>query len=105
MRGLALLLSLLVSVPAVACSSNCYLCHTNIPKDRNHAVLKSCTKCHPNHTDRGMTACGSDCFDCHSYSRVMSSSKAHRVLVKCVKCHQRLKEKELPPYYRELLGG
>lgn len=61
--------------------------------------------CHPNHPEKGMSACGADCFDCHNYKKVMSSSKAHRVLVECIECHGKLKRGELPSYYRELLGG
>jgi len=106
MRGLILAFLFFLSTPlALACSSDCYQCHSNIPRDRNHKVLKSCTECHPNHSDRAISSCGADCFDCHSYGKVMNSSKAHRVLIKCVECHEGLKKKELPSYYRELLGG
>ena len=106
MRVLVVLTFLLFLVsPALACSSDCYQCHSHIPTDREHKVLKSCTKCHPEHSDESMTSCGADCFDCHSYKKVMSSSKAHRVLVRCVECHKELKEKELPSYYKEIIGG
>ncbi|SMO58715.1 hypothetical protein SAMN06269117_11265 [Balnearium lithotrophicum] len=99
---LSLFLSTLFSSISFACSSDCYQCHSNIPKDKEHKVISTCTNCHPNHSTKGMDKCGADCFDCHSYRKVMSSSPAHRVIKKCVKCHKAIKE-ENPELRRKFL--
>ncbi len=90
---------------AFACSSDCSQCHV-LPKDREHKVLSSCTRCHQEHPEKAFKGkCGADCFDCHDYKRVMELSPAHKVLTKCVKCHKALKEKSLPQPLKEFLGG
>jgi hypothetical protein len=96
LRGLFLffLFPVLFSSISFACSSDCYQCHSNILRDKEHKVISTCTNCHPNHSTRGMDKCGADCFECHSYRKVMSSSPAHRVIKKCVKCHKALKEED-----------
>ena len=81
-----------------ACTSNCIECHPklkpleNNPKNRfykEHYFLKSCTKCHPNHTTKGMDKCGADCFDCHSRNKLINSNiLAHQKLKSCIKCHK-----------------
>jgi hypothetical protein len=98
-------LALLVSAPAFPCGSNCYVCHYRVPNDSNHRVIKSCVKCHSNHSDKGMGSCGQDCFQCHDYKKVMKLSKEHRVLKKCVACHSKLKRGSVPNYLKEFLGG
>ncbi|MEO2068305.1 MAG: hypothetical protein ABGX27_02185 [Desulfurobacteriaceae bacterium] len=106
MRGLIVLLSLfLSSYVAWACSSDCYQCHVNIPKDSNHKVLSSCTDCHPKHEEKSFNSkCGADCFDCHSVNKVMKLSLAHSVLKKCVECHTKLKDSEVNELYNRLFN-
>jgi hypothetical protein len=90
------------------CSSNCYQCHTDIPSDAEHKVLKSCTDCHPDHSEESLgSKCGADCFDCHPAAKVMKSSPAHSVLSRCVDCHKKLSNEnpELNELYNKLLGG
>lgn len=99
------MLALVLEAPALACGSNCYMCHFNIPKDKAHAPIKECEKCHKSHSDKYLSSCGEDCFECHNYQKVMGTSKAHRVIKKCVKCHERIKAGALPNYYNQLLGG
>ena len=90
---------------AFACSSDCYQCHT-IPKDRDHEPIKTCTKCHGEHSEEALGGkCGADCFDCHDYRKVSRSSKAHRVLSRCIECHRSIKLKSLPEPLKALLGG
>ncbi|TCK06508.1 hypothetical protein CLV27_0309 [Phorcysia thermohydrogeniphila] len=93
----------------LSCSSDCYKCHSSIPADKNHEVLKSCTSCHPDHDEKALSSkCGADCFDCHSVARVMSSSPAHKVIGQCIDCHKKLSPKESPAVeelYNQLIGG
>ena len=96
--------SLLYTTSSLACSSDCYQCHSNIPRDKEHSVLKSCTNCHPSHSERELNGrCGVDCFECHSIEKVRENSKAHRVLERCIECHKSLKPSECDEIYRELL--
>jgi hypothetical protein len=89
---------------SLACSSDCYQCHSNIPNDKNHRVLKTCTNCHPEHSEKDFgSKCGADCFDCHSAQKVMKSSKAHKVIKKCINCHEKLEASQYNEIYRELL--
>jgi hypothetical protein len=90
------------------CSSDCYKCHTNIPADKTHEVLKSCTSCHPDHDEEAFNSkCGADCFDCHSVAKVMESSPAHKVIGQCIDCHKKLSGSDpaVEELYNQLIGG
>jgi len=92
---------------ALSCNSDCYRCHTNIPADKVHNVLKECTSCHPNHSERALESkCGADCFDCHSVAKVMNSSPAHKVIGQCIDCHKKLSsDPTVEDLYNQLIGG
>jgi len=92
-KGLIFLFSLLF-----ACESDCIICHPklkaleNNPKNpyyKQHHFLKSCTKCHKNHPQKGVDKCGADCFDCHSRQKLINTPiPEHRKLKNCTKCHK-----------------
>ena len=65
----------------------------NIPKDTNHEPIGNCMNCHKNHKLDVVNQCGADCFDCHSYKKVMAITKEHKVIKKCSDCHINLKGK------------
>ena len=71
--------------------SDCYL-----PKDEEHKSISTCTSCHPEHSESAMNRCGANCFECHSYHKVMQTSPAHEVIKHCVKCHTTIKKKNNP---------
>ncbi len=103
MMGVLILIFLLLPFSAFPCSSDCYQCHINIPKDENHTVLKTCTQCHSEHDEKPLeSGCGADCFECHDYKKVLSLSPAHKVIQKCVKCHKGLENSEI---LNKLIGG
>jgi len=103
-RGVIPLVLLLLTHSSFACSSDCYQCHSDIPSDKEHVVLKTCTDCHPEHSEEAFNSkCGADCFDCHSAKKVMESSRAHAVIRRCIDCHKNLKASEYNEIYRELL--
>ena len=87
-----------LAVLAFGCSSDCLQCHPKLkpletnPKNRfykEHHFLITCTKCHPNHTEKGMDKCGADCFDCHSREKIINTPiLSHQKLKSCVKCHK-----------------
>ena len=98
-------LLIFLSVLLFACSSDCIECHPklkpleNNPKNRyykEHHFLKSCTKCHPNHTTKGMDKCGADCFDCHSREKIINTPvPEHQKLKSCTKCHETQKLQDI----------
>ena len=108
---LSFLIGLTLSFPlryALSCSSDCYRCHISIPADENHEVLKSCSSCHPDHSEEAFKSkCGADCFDCHSVAKVMNSSPAHKVLNRCINCHKKLSGSNplFDDLYNQLIGG
>lgn len=106
MRGIFFVLSLLLTFQiAFACNSDCYQCHSDIPKDREHKVLNTCTNCHPTHSESAFNSkCGADCFECHSIKKVMELSDAHKVLERCIGCHKKLENSEANDLYNRLLN-
>ncbi len=105
--SLTLLFTVLNFGICFACDSNCYNCHQNIPDDKEHGVLITCTNCHPEHSEAAFgDKCGADCFECHSISKVTHSGvKEHEVLNRCIGCHSKLKDSEVNDIYKGLLGG
>ena len=99
----AFLLSVLFFSSSLACSTDCYQCHSNISKDREHKVISTCTNCHPEHSESAVDRCGADCFECHSYKKVMESSSAHRVIGRCIECHTGIKKEEEPEPLEQFL--
>jgi len=95
----------LTAAAVFGCSSECIQCHPklkglyskNSKYYKQHAFLKSCTKCHPNHSEKGMDKCGADCFECHSRSKLVNTDiNEHRKLKNCTKCHSEPLQKILP---------
>ncbi|WP_456479142.1 hypothetical protein [Nautilia sp.] len=88
----------LSAVISLACSSNCLECHPKLKPleyDKNnkyykeHHFLITCTKCHPNHSEKAMSECGADCFDCHSREKLINTPiPEHQKLKTCTKCHK-----------------
>jgi len=106
MRKLVVVLSIFSFYSSLACDSNCYNCHSNIPDDKDHEILKTCTSCHPDHSESAFSGkCGSDCFECHSISKVIGSAKEHGVLKRCISCHEKLKNSNVNDIYKGLIGG
>ena len=84
-----------------ACSGACLDCHPSLLKngkyDKDHAVLKTCIKCHSKHSVKEDTRCGADCWDCHNIKEVsVSDVKEHQGLKDCVDCHLKLSLQKAP---------
>ena len=110
-----LLFITLITSFAFACSSDCLICHPKLkPMEynktnkqyKNHHILITCTKCHPNHSDKGMDKCGADCFECHSQKKLIKTPiKEHQQLKKCIKCHKQNESiKEIIPENKDFLN-
>ncbi len=80
-----------------ACSGSCLLCHPklNLEKPVEHKFITQCISCHKggcgeqslSGDKESNTACGSDCFDCHT---TLPKDQNHAIIAKCVSCHNKL---------------
>lgn len=75
-----------------ACGGTCIECHPKlvpIINDNEHKILNQCVTCHDKPVVHG-TACGQDCFDCHSKEKLYSdaSVKEHQAIKACYECHK-----------------
>ncbi len=88
-----LILLMISSFVAIACTMDCKSCHPkfNIEEDQ-HKDLKICITCHTtesiSNVDMG-SACGADCFSCHPVEKLNKLGvKEHSVMNSCSECHK-----------------
>lgn len=91
-----LLLLMLFSLPAFACTGDCLTCHPNlvpsINEDLRHKPMLTCINCHSADPNK-MADCGADCFACHPMSKINKAGlREHDVIQECRDCHVRMKE-------------
>ncbi|WP_457750312.1 hypothetical protein [Sulfurimonas sp.] len=102
MKTNALYLLMIIGIPVsslLACDADCVACHpkllSNGKYDKDHVILKQCTKCHTKEKDEETHgACGADCWQCHdihNVSRVYIPE--HEALSKCIQCHLSIDKK------------
>ena len=100
MRGC--LLFFLWSVWVYACSGDCLNCHPGLIKesgtyDKDHAVLRTCIRCHSSHQSGNANQCGADCWECHNAKELSRSDvKEHQALEACTACHLKLALQKAP---------
>ena len=92
-----LLLILLLTFSAFACTGDCMACHPKlvptINEDERHKPMLTCINCHP--ADPSSTAeCGDKCFSCHSAAKIHAVKvKEHNIIQTCIDCHTTSKNK------------
>jgi hypothetical protein len=63
----------------------------NIDTDKRHKPMTTCIKCHSADPAK-MGDCGSDCFACHSITKIEGARVAEHVVIReCRECHMKLK--------------
>lgn len=87
-----------------ACSGDCASCHAKLDykNDKRHQAMLECKTCHTEEKMNAipeMSACGQDCFACHTPSKLQnpSLSKEHGMIPKCIECHTSLQKNPFDP--------